>query len=475
MLLSLISTSMIYATPITTTNINKQKNLKANNSLKIDKLLRQIIQQKKLTGKPDSELSIPDINRPKAQHDMKLFFSKTLGGDKTTACASCHHPLLGGGDNLSLPIGTGSKKPDILGHKRKLKPNKSIDVPRNAPTTFNVAFWKKSLFHDMRIERVSNYSIHTPDLPYPKIDPLSGEDLVQAQARFPITSSAEMRGDFMKESLNQTVRRALADRLKKNWLNEFRKGFSSPNETADDLITEQNFSEAISAYERSQVFINNPWKKYIDGDLQAISESAKKGALLFFTPQKKGGAGCSRCHSGNFFTDEKAYNTAMPQIGSGKSNEKNKTNDYGCNLITKKESDKFKFRTPTLLNVEMTGPWGHDGAYTSLEAITKHMLSPIISAKNYQPSQLQQKGIMLRDYEKNTLEAIQAGVDILPKPNLKKSDTTNLVSFLKTLTDPCIKSKECLTAWIPNKTNNDPDGKTLYARDIKITSLETID
>jgi len=42
----------------------------------------------------------------KAQLDMKLFYTKSLGGDKDSACVTCHHPMLGGGDNLSLSIGS---------------------------------------------------------------------------------------------------------------------------------------------------------------------------------------------------------------------------------------------------------------------------------------------------------------------------------------------------------------------------------
>ena len=429
----------------------------------LDSKLSSIIKANKLTGKPTSNHAIPDINSPKAQLGMKLFYSKTLGGDNTTACASCHHPMLGGGDNLSLSVGVDSKNPNIMGIHRELKKNELARVPRNAPTTFNVTFWKRVMFHDMRIERFEDKGIHTPDVPYPNIDALSGETLVQAQARFPITSTAEMRSNYLDKSFNQTLRRALAKRLEKNWLADFRKGFDYPEGSAEDLITEQNFSEAIADYERSQVFINSPWKAYIEGNKQALTESAKKGALLFHTSQKDGGAGCSQCHSGDFFTDELAYNTAMPQIGSGLDSGVTGSNDYGCNLITKKENDKFRFRTPTLLNVEVTGPWGHDGAYTSLEAITRHMLSPRKSAKAYDPSQLTQKNIALQDLKSNTQEAIDAGVHITPKPRINEGDVENLVSYMKALTDPCVKDRACLAKWIPSENDNDPDGQTLHA------------
>lgn len=442
------------------------KNLTQENQ-SIDDRLQAIIFQKNLTGIPKSKLKIPSIYSPKAQLGKLLFFTKILGGDKTTACASCHHPLLGGGDSLSLPIGTGAKKPKVLGQNRTLQSKHELGVPRNAPTTFNIAFWKKALFHDMRIKRISKTGIHTPDVPFPQEDPLSGDNLVQAQARFPIISAPEMRGKFMQDSFNQTTRRALANRLKKNWLPAFQRGFSSPEGTLEELITEQNFSEAISAYERSQVFINTPWKAYLEGNKQAISETAKKGALLFFTTQKENGAACDTCHNGDFFTNEAAYNTAMPQIGPGKNIDATKTTDYGYFLVSQDINDKFKFRTPSLLNVEVTGPWGHDGAYTTLEAITRHMLSPIKSAKNYSPKQLKQKNIKIKNIRKNIAETLEANIDISPKPNLKKEEVTQLLSFLKTLTDPCVKDKKCLSPWIPSASENDPDGETLHAKNIE--------
>lgn len=461
----------IIFTTLALTACNSSSLVKKADTETIDKQLSSIIKKNKLSGVPIAAQPIPDIKTPKAQLGMKLFYTKALGGDKTTACASCHHPMLGGGDNLSLSIGTNSINPDVLGSNRQLIMNKHPQVPRNAPTTFNVAFWKKVLFHDARIERLTNNGIHTPDVPYPTIDPLAGDTLVQAQARFPITSTDEMRGDYFDQSLNQTLRRALASRLKENWLDEFRIGFSYPDGTADELITEQNYSEAIAEYERSQVFIETPWKSYIEGNKIAISESAKKGAVLFYTDHNNGGAGCVSCHSGDFFTNELAYNTAMPQIGTGKNNGKTSDNDYGCNLVTQKESDKFRFRTPTLLNVEVTGPWGHDGAYTSLEAITKHMLSPIESAMTYQTRQLNQKNINTENTRNNTQEAIDSGVDLIAKSNVTEKDVKHLVNFLKALTDPCVKDRECLSKWIPDSNDNDPDGLMLHAVSTKTGKL----
>lgn len=434
-------------------------------SLRLDLELSDLIKRHELTGTPIAATNIPDINSPIAQLGMTLFYSKSLGGDKNTACASCHHPMLGGGDNLSLSIGVAANKPDALGANRQTADFKHTQVPRNAPTTFNIAFWKKNLFHDGRIQRLENNEITTPDMQYPNSDLLAGDSLVQAQARFPITSADEMRGEYMSASLNQTLRRALAKRLQNNWLSEFQKGFNQPNAKAAELITEQNYSEAIAAYEKSQVLINNPWKRYIEGDKNALSNEAKKGAKLFFLSHDKGGADCASCHSGDFFTNEKMYNTAMPQIGLGKKSGKTGSNDYGKELTTKSPKDRFRFRTPSLLNVEMTGPWGHSGAYTSLEAVTEHMLTPNKSAKKYNQKQLTQKNIELKDVKANTLEAVKHGVHIQVKSNVTKDDVRYLVSFLKSLTDPCTKDRDCMSKWIPSADLNDPDGMMLHAVD----------
>jgi cytochrome c peroxidase len=72
----------------------------------LDKALRPLINSLGLMGNPLLNRDVPNINSPQAQLGMDLFFSKSLGGDRDSACVTCHHPLLGGGDRLALPIGT---------------------------------------------------------------------------------------------------------------------------------------------------------------------------------------------------------------------------------------------------------------------------------------------------------------------------------------------------------------------------------
>ena len=431
-----------------------------NTTQPIDAELSALISELNLTGNPAKGIQIPSIQSPKAQLGMKLFYSKTLGGDQTTACVSCHHPVLGGGDALSLPIGVGSVNPEVLGPNRVMKKDEMVSVPRNSPTTFNVALWKEHMFHDGRVKRLDKYSISTPDVKHDQSDPLAGANLVQAQARFPITSMEEMRGEYMKGSYNQTLRRTLTERLQGNWEKSFRVAFQDNDSPIRDVVNEQNVSVAIAEYERSQLFIKNPWSEYVAGNTQAISEQAKRGAALFFKTQANGGADCASCHSGDFFSDEQFYNTAMPQIGEGKIAETKE--DLGCYSITGAEDDKYQFRTPSLLNVEVTGPWGHSGAYQTLEGVTAHMLNPKKAVRSYDAGQLKQKGIHLEHTRKHTADALMANIDIKTMPNQTKQDVKDLVSFMKTLTDPCVKSRECLSPWIPDQNSNDPDNNMLH-------------
>ncbi len=66
-----------------------------------DTELLQLVDDAGLTGDPTTGRTLPAITDAKAQLGMKLFYTKGLGGDDDSACVTCHHPMLGGGDDLS--------------------------------------------------------------------------------------------------------------------------------------------------------------------------------------------------------------------------------------------------------------------------------------------------------------------------------------------------------------------------------------
>ena len=440
-----------------------------------------------ITGDPTTGRTLPSITDPKAQLGKKLFFTKGLGGNVDSACVTCHHPTLGGGDNLSLPIGVGSETPDLLGegrfHSADAVANDGGEfdggptVPRNAPTTFNLALWDQVLFHDGRVESLgkeanengaSGAGIRTPDSAFGIADTAAGENLATAQARFPVTSNEEMRGFTVGQASRDAIRVLLAARLAGNWDAEFTTAFG------DATITYPRIAEAIGEYERSQTFVDTPWKKFIEGDKDAISESAKRGAMKFFDTAENGGANCVSCHSGDFFTNEKFHVTAAPQIGRGKGNDNGTltNDDFGRSRETGDIAEKYQFRTPTLLNVEVTGPWGHAGGFTSLEATVRHMFNPAKEISNYDFSQLNPT-LQAADMLTNTQFALDqlelnrtANVEnVLRDVEFSDDDVTDMVEFLKTLTDPCVKDRVCLAPWIPDASDTNPDGLRLNAVD----------
>jgi cytochrome c peroxidase len=477
-----------------------------SNSPSVDAQLADVISAQGLTGDPSLNRTLPAVTDPEAQLGMELFFSKALGGDQDAACVTCHHPALGGGDDLSLSIGVGADHPDLLGPGRTHAGSELPNVPRNAPTTFNIALWDSVLFLDGRVESMTKLpgqngadgQIRTPDSLYGELDPLAGLSLTIAQSRFPVTSVEEMRGEtFEAGNGNEDVRTHLAARLAnagigagelaildndvsgfEDWPERFEEVFG------DDDITYARIATAIAAYEASQVFVDNPWKDYVQGDTSALTDSQKRGALLFYTPAEEGGADCAACHGGDFFTDEESYNIAMVQIGAGKGDGDDGTDDFGRYRETGDEMHKYAFRTPTLLNVAETQPFGHAGAYDTLEGVIRHHLNPQNAIADYfassvtwchsmaQFQSVQNCDTLYPSAEFNTVKALATlqidqknGRSELTNVDLSDSQVADLVAFMEALTDPCLKDSGCLAQWIPDTSTTGASGLQLNAVD----------
>lgn len=486
-----------------------------------DVLLQLLIEQQNLNAINPDEIDVLDINEGKAQLGKKLFFTKNLGGEQSAACVSCHHPSLGGSDDLSLSVGVSAvnsgdeQSHDLLGHGRfnGLEANNLPAVPRNAPTIFNLALYERGLFWDSRVERNRQGDILTPDSEVndrgrrrPDRSLPQDTTLAAAQAKFPVTSKEEMRGEFASNVDNQSLRSALVSRLNNQieniattWPTEFSQVFGDDNVSIDRVF------DAIGEYERSMVFVNNAWTNYLSGNNNALTEQQKQGAILFFTSRQEGGAGCVGCHSGSNFTNERHHLTAFPQIGVGKGNDSltSTSQDFGRENVTNDIEERFHFRTPSLLNIEVSAPYGHSGAYQTLEEVVAHYNSPrvaidrLFSAQAGQPQldntapycQLPQiAGLMIKnnqncedifpDAYRNSIEVVSyldqanAGVvasrnPLRPRRPLSPEQVSQVADFLRALTDPCVESRDCLAPWIidENDVASFPDDQPLVATD----------
>ncbi len=440
--------------------------------------LRQLAKKRGVSGPPDQGRSLPHISDPLPQLGRLLFSSRTLSNTGTTACVTCHHPQLGGGDGLSLPRGVDVVNPDVLGPGRKLKyeHQEGPIIPRNAPTTFNVGMFDSAMFWDGRLESLGKEpllngagpsGIRTPDTRFETLDPEAGPNLLAALSVFPLSSEEEMFGlsSRTEKARNETVREMTVARLRSEdeWIKRFETAFGSADEDKQ-MISVSRLRLALGEFQRSQVFTSNPWFRFLAGADRAISERAKRGARLFYLPVSQGGASCYACHRGSFFTDERFHVLGVPQIGRGKADGDSANFDHGRYRESRREVDRFAFRTPPLLNVEVTGPYGRTGAYTSLAGIIRHHLNIPLAIESYDGSQLEGSVRVpdQKDYAAEIARALQirreAGMYVAREFSLSEDQIGDLVEFLRTLTDPCVKDASCLKPWTVVAEEEDPTG-----------------
>jgi cytochrome c peroxidase len=121
-------------------------------------------------------------------------------------------------------------------------------------------------------------------------------------------------------------------------------------------VTAEGVAKAIAAYERTILSGNSAYDRFSAGDTDALSAAAQRGLIVF-----EGKARCVRCHAGFNFTDESFHN-----LGVGMNRE---TPDLGRLTVTQHETDKGAFKTPTLRDVAVRGPYMHDGSLASLEDV----------------------------------------------------------------------------------------------------------
>jgi cytochrome c peroxidase len=154
-------------------------------------------------------------------------------------------------------------------------------------------------------------------------------------------------------------------------------------------------------------------------------------------------ARCSICHNGAAFTDNQFHNVAVAQFGPGQGDGPSLRDDFGRMRVTGLATDKYAFRTPPLRNVELTGPWGHDGAFTDLRAFIDHYSESDVKLHNYDVSQLESllQGTLLSNQDDilATRDPLLAGVVFTPQ------QVDDVTEFMRALTDPAATRVRQLT------------------------------
>lgn len=408
------------------------------------------------TGR-DSQLPAPandvDFHQPSVQVvelGRMLFFDKELSGNRNISCATCHSPVIATVDGLSINIGTGGRGLGVLRDAGSYPPTardpQSRGV-RNMTPLFNLGHREfVRLFWDGRVQ----VDLGVPQgfaTPAGANLPFGFDNALAALSVFAQTDIQEMTGEPGTNELADAslsgphlpVWAALMDRLRSipEYVDLFTAAFPEIDHDPAQM-TIVHVGNAIGGFQavafRSD---NSPFDRYLREDKKAMSENAIAGMELFY-----GEAGCSGCHSGLFQTDHGFHAIGIPQVGPGFGDGPMGYEDFGRERVSGDGNDRYRFRTPSLRNVFLTGPWGHDGFFNSLEAIVRHHMNPLESLNNADPAQLvlpsrvdlDALDLLAFDDPAVTLaigQAIEISVPQLPDPEIHL-----VMEFLEALTDP---------------------------------------
>lgn len=159
-----------------------------------------------------------------------------------------------------------------------------------------------------------------------------------------------------------------------------------------DSINSAELMYALSQFMNMLVSANSKYDQFIRGNANAMNSTEVEGMNLFMQH-------CNSCHTAPLFTDNQFHNNGIARF-----------TDKGRYQITLQDSDLYKFKTPTLRNVEKSFPYMHDGRMNTLEEVMNHYTSNIATT--------------------GTIDSrLHGGI------NLSADEKTKVLAFLKALTD----------------------------------------
>ena len=221
-----------------------------------------------------------------------------------------------------------------------------------------------------------------------------------------------------------------------------------PDEPAP--VTMPHVESALLAYEQLIIAGDTPYDRYLLGDVSALSPDARAGMELFQSAR----LGCSGCHGGLFFdrpadaagdvvSDIPEYaNTGMYDIDGAGGYPPHET---GLHARTGDPADMGRFRVPSLRGVADTGPWGHDGSFSSLGAVLDAYA---------RGGRLLVGGPFPGDGAASPLKDPRITGFSMSEPERRQ-----LLAFLESLTDPAANARPFLqTPWCPDEPDTGDAG-----------------
>lgn len=259
---------------------------------------------------PADETASDGLTLDKIELGRKLFFDYRLSKDGSTACVRCHQPQYYSTDRMAQSKGFNGNTGD-----------------RSAQSILNLKY--QSVFH-WRNDRVD----------------------IEEQALRAFTTPLSLG--------NATT----AEAIKRLGLAGYKPLFAKVFPKQKNAMTLENAASALSVFQRS-LTTRSAFDKYLEGDLSAISEQAKKGLSEFVT------VGCVGCHNGTAVGGQVLQKFGLFQNYWEVT--KSPVHDPGRQAVTKKPEDANIFKVASLRNITETAPYFHDGSAKDLETAIRWM------------------------------------------------------------------------------------------------------
>lgn len=163
----------------------------------------------------------------------------------------------------------------------------------------------------------------------------------------------------------------------------------------DSSITHESCSKAMAQFVRSMTSFDSHYDRYTYGD-ELPTPDEYYGEMIFNSEA----GDCFHCHTPPLFTDNSFHNTGLDSTFEGE--------HQGRFLVTRQAADMGLFKTPTLRNIAVTGPYMHDGRFETLEEVIEHYNSGVHASNTLDPIMTKvgkEKGLMLSEEQKQQLIA----------------------------------------------------------------------
>lgn len=278
-------------------------------------------------------------------------------GKDTYSCASCHHSAAGFQAGRRQGIGDGGLGFGTFGEGRIFNSNYNINDPDvqpiKTPSALNVAYQKLMLWNGQFGATAQNIGTEAQwTAGTPKATNNLGFEGVETQA---IAGLGVHRLEIDETILTDVKCKPLFD-------------IAFADVPVEERYTLENAGLAIAAYERTLLANRAPFQQWLKGDRVAMSESAKRGAVLFFDK-----AQCYSCHNGPSLGSMKFSAIGMKDLeGDGIFSAVDDATKKGRGGFTNNPDDNYKFKVPQLYSITYNGFYGHGSSFNSLKDVIKY-------------------------------------------------------------------------------------------------------